>query len=584
MSLAKKSSIIIILLALAAAGAVGISRHMHRGITGMGEEFAQKISDKIGFQIGLAPKPSWVGQYLSGYHATSAKDYEKASDYFSGSLNLRADSETLQTQAMSLLLVSGKFSEAVQIAKTMQKTNNGLARLTLIVDAIQNNKLDEAERLTTDQKGDAGTIINHVIEAWIKYGKGQKPEAENILKSLRKSDEAFLPFVDYNYALIANLSGDKKTATELYDSLVKIAQLPNSIVSSAYAFYKDQNNAEKLALIKSKFNYDGAVSKHPAVTNVKQGVAEALLGVGSIILTEYSPDKSAALFRLALYLNPELDDSKLLLGSILMTEGDYKGANEILSGIKQDSYLGDYAKLAIAKNFEAMDDDTKAKQYFELLTQNKETAIDAYVSLGDLARKKESYQEAADYYTKSIAIATAEAKDGKIAAKYWALYFARGVCYERLKDMDKSEADLLAALKLEPNQPDVMNYLAYTWIDDGKNLAKAKDMVLKAHEEKPDDPQITDSLGWAYFKLGDFNDSVDKLEEAATLLPYDPTVNDHLGDAYWQTGRKNEAKFQWERALKNDPEPKLAESLKKKLENGIAPDNAATPTQTSNAG
>ena len=109
--------------------------------------------------------------------------------------------------------------------------------------------------------------------------------------------------------------------------------------------------------------------------------------------------------------------------------------------------------------------------------------------------------------------------------------------------MDKSEADLQQALKLEPNQPDVLNYLGYSWIDEDKNLDKAKDMVLKAHQAKPDDPQIIDSVGWAYFKLGNFANSVEYLENAASLLPYDPTVNDHLGDAYWQTGRKNEAKF-----------------------------------------
>lgn len=574
MSLTKKLILFITILAVAAAISVVISRNLHDKLSLKNSVFA----NKMGYEMGLRPKPSWVGQYLSGYHATQNKNYEKASDFFANSLALSANSEVLQTQAMSLLLVSGKFPEAVKIAKTLNdKSDNGLARLTLIVDAVQRNDLQEAERLTLQKQEDAGTIINQVIYGWVKYGQGDKEKALEIMRELR-GDEVFLPFIDYNYALIANLSGDKVTARKLFDILLNSNQLPNGISAAAYDFYKEQNDLEKLKIIKEKFAYDGSVSKHPKITNVKDGVAESLLGVGGIILTQYSPDKSAALFRLALYLNPKLDDAKLLLGSILMSEGDYRGANEILSQISQDSYLGDYAKLAIAKNFEAMDQNDKAFDYFKALTKSKETSIDAFVALGDLARKKEDYKGAAEFYTQAIDSAKANAPNGKIESRYWALYFARGVCYERMKEMDKAEADLLVALQLQPNQPDVMNYLAYSWIDANKNLVQAKDMVLKAHTQKPEDPQIIDSVGWAYFKIGNYKNSVEYLEHAASLLPYDPTVNDHLGDAYWQTGRKNEARFQWQRALKNDPEPKLADELKKKLENGLQPDNVATQT------
>lgn len=569
MSSAKKLLILAVVLAVGAAAAVSVS-------TRLKSQIALNMDDKMGNAITITPHTSWVGQYLSGYHATQSKDYERASQFFSRALNSKSNSETVQTQAMSLLLVAGKFSQAIDIAKDLNaKSDNGLAKLTLIVDAIQRDDLKEAEKLVSDKKEDNSTIINHVIEAWVKYGEGKSEEAKAILKALQ-SDEVFLPFVNYNYAMISELSGDKKTAKQLFDSLIQSNQLPNGMVSAAYDFYSSENDSAKLELIKNKYSYDGSVKKHPAVTNVKEGVAEALLGVGGIIMSEYSPDKSAALFRLSLYLNPKLDDAKLLLGSILMNEGDYKGANDILSGIGTDSYLGDYAKLAIAKNFEAMDQDSKAKEYFDKLTQNKDIAIDAYVSLGDLSRKKEKYDEAADYYTKSIEAGKQQSKNGKLDSKYWAVYFARGVCYERLKDTAKSEADLMMALQLQPNQPDVMNYLAYTWIDVGKNLDKAKNMVLKAHQEKPEDPQIIDSVGWAYFKLGNFDNSVSYLEDAASLLPYDPVVNDHLGDAYWHTGRKNEARFQWERALRNNPDSKLEDELKKKLENGISSYGDAT--------
>ena len=555
MKLARNLLIFLIICAAVVCACIYASRHYHKNIT-------REITETLH----LEPMPtSWVGQYLSGYYAAQTKDYEKASDFFAASMNAKTDNAVLQSQAMSLFLVAGKFSDAVKIAHQMgDATTNGLARLTLIADAVKSNNLAEAEKLTANQPEESTAIVNSVIAAWVKFGQGKGAEAQAMLPPLQK-DVVFLPYINYNFALIANLSGDKQKAGELYDSLLESKQLPSSILSSAFAFYTAQNNSEKLGVLKTKFNYDGSVKNHPPIENVQDGVAESLLGVGGIIMTQYSPDKSAALFQLALYLNPKLDDAKLLLGSIFMNEGDYKSANEIFARITKDSYLEDYAKLAIAKNYEAMGEDEKAKDYFTKLTENPQTQVDALVALGDLERKNEKYSEAADYYTKSL-----DASKGDAAAekKYWAIYFVRGVCYERLKEMDKSEADLQTALKLEPRQPDVMNYLAFSWIDEGKNLEQAKEMVMQAHEEKPDDPQIIDSVGWAFFKLGNYDYSVEYLEAAASLLPYDPVVNDHLGDAYWQTGRKNEAKFQWERALKNNPEPKLEVELKKKMEQG----------------
>jgi tetratricopeptide (TPR) repeat protein len=349
--------------------------------------------------------------------------------------------------------------------------------------------------------------------------------------------------------------------------LLKTDQLPIGIASSAYHFY--EGNEVKRKEILKKFKNEIQIKQHHRIKSADDAIAEALLGVGGIIMQEYGADKAASLFRLALYLNPDLDEAKLLLGSILISEGDSKSANSVLRQIGTDSYLGAYAKLAIARNFEEMGQTGKAREYFESLIDTKDTKLDALVSLGDLSRQEENYQEAIKYYTKALDYITEGKSDAKIAKKYWAIYFARGVSQERLKNYDKFEEDLLTALKLYPDQPDALNYLAYTWIDLGKNIDEAKVMVGKAYDQKPDDAHITDSVGWAYFKLGDSTKAVEYIEKAATQMPYDPTVNDHLGDVYWKLGRKNEAKFQWQRALDNDPDKTLEASLKEKIRQGL---------------
>ena len=156
-------------------------------------------------------------------------------------------------------------------------------------------------------------------------------------------------------------------------------------------------------------------------------------------------------------------------------------------------------------------------------------------------------------------------KGSDVPAEYWFVLYARGMAHERLKNYKKSEEDLLQALEHKPNHPYLLNYLAYSWADQGKNLEKALDMLRQASSLMPDDGYIADSLGWVYYRLNDFENAVPHLERAVELLPYDMTVNDHLGDAYWRVGRRLEAKFQWQRAV-NYSEENSGETSKEDIE------------------
>ena len=131
------------------------------------------------------------------------------------------------------------------------------------------------------------------------------------------------------------------------------------------------------------------------------------------------------------------------------------------------------------------------------------------------------------------------------------------------------------ALELQPEQPHVLNYLGYSWIDQGINLDEGMKMIKRAVDQRPDDGYIVDSLGWAYYRIGNYEDAVKNLERAIDLKPEDPTINDHLGDAYWRVGRTLEAKFQWAHARDLKPEPEELPKIEAKIENGLPDDTSS---------
>ena len=132
------------------------------------------------------------------------------------------------------------------------------------------------------------------------------------------------------------------------------------------------------------------------------------------------------------------------------------------------------------------------------------------------------------------------------------------------------------ALELFPDQPLVLNYLGYSWVDQGVHLEEGMDMIRRSVEQRPDDGYIVDSLGWAYYRTGNYDEAVKNLERAVLLKPDDPTINDHLGDAYWRVGRTLEANFQWSQAKDFKPDDDELATIEKKLKEGLPPDTASS--------
>ena len=234
------------------------------------------------------------------------------------------------------------------------------------------------------------------------------------------------------------------------------------------------------------------------------------------------------------------------------------------------SSLSRNAEIQMAVDLDALDRTDDAKQRLQHVIAQRPKDSEAIIELGNIQRARKDFAGCADTYSKAIDTVPNPEKSN------WVVFYFRGICYERSHQWPAAEADMKKALDLFPEQPLVLNYLGYSWVDQGVHLDQGMDMIRRAVEQRPDDGYIVDSLGWAYFRTGNYDEAVKNLERAVELKPEDPTINDHLGDAYWRVGRMLEAHFQWSHAKDLKPEPEDLPKIEAKLQNGLPSDTSSS--------
>ncbi|MGL4243208.1 MAG: tetratricopeptide repeat protein, partial [Beijerinckiaceae bacterium] len=245
------------------------------------------------------------------------------------------------------------------------------------------------------------------------------------------------------------------------------------------------------------------------------------------------------------------------------------------SEIPASSPLRTNAEMEIGVSLHRLEKKDEAQAKLKDVIAREPDNYDAMVTLGNLYRSNEDYANAAKVYDQAIALLTEETT----TPGHWRIYYFNGIAHERLKQWDIAERNFRKALELSPEEPMVLNYLGYSLIEKKLNLQEAMEMVKKAVELRPNDGYIIDSLGWAYYQLGDYEQAVIHIERAVELLPADPIIAEHLGDAYWRVGRKLEAKFQWQHARDNKPEPVDLARIEGKLKDGLPDEPPVTPAQ-----
>ncbi|MBX9926959.1 MAG: tetratricopeptide repeat protein, partial [Hyphomicrobiaceae bacterium] len=305
------------------------------------------------------------------------------------------------------------------------------------------------------------------------------------------------------------------------------------------------------------------------VKSTTQGLSEVFYGLGEALAAEGGVNLGMVYLQLALFLSPDHPFALAALANAQEGLKKFDSANATYDRIPPGTALQSSVDIRKAFNLNSLERVDEAKVILEQVAARDATDLRPLEALGNIMRARKRYDEAIVYYSKAIDLVAKPEK------RHWAYWYSRGTCYERVKNWPAAEADLQKALVLFPDQPLVLNYLGYSWVDQGLNLKQGLALIEKAVTLRPDDGYIVDSLGWAYFKLGDFKEAVKYLERAVELRPEDPTLNDHLGDALWRVGRTLEATFQWEQALSLKPEPDEAEKIRQKLDNGLPPVKAA---------
>ncbi len=539
-------------------------------------------------QVALAPIDSPLGSYLAGRVARHERDMAAAARYFARALAADPDNVNILRQAYLSLLSEGRMEEAARLAKRVVelRPRAPIAGLTVVIDRVRAGDFEAARKAveTLPNQG-YNTLLAPLISAWIASAQGRYADAFETLGNLNQS-AAFTVFREYHTALIHDIAGNDDLAEAAYRRALAAQRSGSFRVVSAFgAFYERTGRPEKARALYDDYLKDKPDSLWLApalgrlargekpdrlVRDAREGVAEALVGTASALNRENALDAALIYVRLALYLRPGFDIADLLLGEILDGLGQPARAIAAFESVPASSPLRWSAELRVAADLDELGRTDEAIARLNRMAAERTDRADALISLGDILRGRERWSEAVDAYDR--ALSRVDVRD----RRHWRPLYARGISLERSKHWKRAEKDFLAALDLVPDQPFVLNYLGYSWVDQGINLDRALKMIERAVELRPRDGYIIDSLGWAQFRLGDYANAVTQLERAVELQPNDPTINDHLGDAYWRAGRRIEARFQWRRALVLAPSDQgMTTRIERKLRLGLPQDAVA---------
>ena len=517
------------------------------------------------------------GSYLAARHAGQQRDAGAAAPYYRSALKRDPNNGELLDRAFLSFLVDGEIDEAVKFAERVVQAdkNDRVARLVLGVSGLKRKQYPVARReLAQSIRGPITDLTATLLTAWSAYGANDAKAAIASIDHLTGPDW-YAIFKELHAGMIYDIAGNEKEAGKRLEHAYKLDSTALRVVE-AYGSWVSRNRSPKEALTIFE-TFDKALPRHPLVVeamgklkageklpplvaNAQAGGAEALYGLGASLGRRGGEDLGLVYLQLSLFLAPTHPLALLSLADLYESLKKPELAIKIYERVPANSPLHRNASIQLAANLDSLDRADEAQKHLEGLIKQHPDDLEAIMALGNVLRGHKKFAECGNVYSKAVTtIGTPEKSN-------WVSFYFRGICYERSKQWPKAEADLKKALELYPDQPHVLNYLGYSWIDQGINLDQGMDMIKKAVQQRPDDGYIVDSLGWAYFRLGNYDEATKQLERAIELKPEDPTINDHLGDAYWRVGRVLEARFQWAHArdLKPDPEelPKIEEKIK----------------------
>lgn len=530
---------------------------------------------------------SFAGAYLAARTAESDNNLGAAVDFYRQAMAFDPGNAQIKQDLLLVLLTEGRFNDALPLAEELKNIPDieRFSRVALAIDAISRKQYRKVgPLLMLSLESDMDRLATGFMNAWVKVGQGNPKQA---LADIRKMQgpEWYGLFRTYNSALIADLAGQKQEARDFYQQAIDDrpggSAAPDTYerIVMAYASFKlrqgDKEGAIKILkdaeeLLNGRMTITEMREKIEAgekygrlIKNAQEGAAEVLYTLGTAINRSGAEAFAKVYLQMSLPLRPDNDATLYQLGDISAKLRQPAKAIEYYGRVSEKSPYRRDAEMQRALNLAENDQSAEAIKQLKILLQRDKSDMRTYLALGGVYAQDKNFADAAKIYDAAVdEIKTPERKD-------WPVFYQRGIAYERLKEWDKAEPNFRQALELYPDQPQVLNYLGYSWVDRGENLEEALGMIKKAVELRPQDGYIVDSLGWAYYMLGRYDEAVVELEKAVKLRPEDPTINDHMGDAYWRVGRLLEATFQWNHAIAGKPEPEDLVKIEEKLKKGL---------------
>ena len=543
--------------------------------------------------VSVKKQDTVYGNYLAGRLALIRQDYDNAAIYHVKALDKGFDNEEMLTKTYMILTATGHIDKAVEYANKARK-NGGDDIFIDVINAISQFKKGEyrfaRNSISSVKEKPYTTFINPLFNAWAYAGEGNYFQAMNSLKILGETADTRAVY-NIHSGLINEFFGKNDKAEEFYDKVIsndandvsfRVLQIisnffvrmgkkekANDLVSR---YYGTSNIKEMLSSLGDKIK-EGTKSTKPIIKTANDGVAEVFLEI-ALLYKSISGGIDYAHLNMAIseYFNPQNDITKLAIADIYEEKFMLKDANKYYDNIDKHSELYYPAQMRKANNLIEEKEYEQAINVLKKLNKNNENNFQLLYNLGEALRINNNHQEAIKYYKQAIDSIFYETE------KHWPIYYSLAVSYDKSNQGLEAEKSLRKALELSDRHPQVLNYLGYSWLKYDINTDNAALMILEAYEKEPNDSVIMDSLGWVYFKTGDYKNAINYLEKASELNPQNAIISDHLGDAYWFGGRKTEARFLWQRALHQEDETEELNKkrVRNKIENGLKQMKAIT--------
>ena len=523
------------------------------------------------------------GAYLAAQNARAQGDVAAAAEYYAQVLTRDPGNPAILENAAFAYMALGQVDRAAAVARKMEAegAQSSIAQIPLVVEAARDE--DWAALIERIEAGrGAGDLADGMIAAWAELGRGDMSAALERIDALA-GERGLRNFSLYHKALTLAAVGDFEAADRVFsgESDGPVQRTRSGVVAWAQVLSQLGETDRALSVLDDTFGSTPA----PGIANLRarleagetvpfslvegprDGVAEVFFSLARALTQEANNEFVLIYARAAEAINPGHVHATITAAETLQSMEQYKLAIDAYASVPRDDPAFHTAELGRAEALRATGKPDAAAEVLDQLAARFPDIVDIHVAAGDLHREQEEYEAAITAYDRAVALL--ETRDNP----NWFVHYVRAIAHERLDNWPEAEADFRRALELNPDHPQVLNYLGYTMVEKRVNLDEALDMIERAAAARPDSGYIVDSLGWVLYRLDRYEEAIVHMERAAELMPTDPVVNDHLGDVLWAVGRRTEARFHWKRALslhKTTPSPDFeAERARRKLEVGL---------------